>query len=268
MEVFHVRRRGTVAIVVSLVATVICGVTMLHAQISGEEATLWAQASAEKVENAQRVALLDKYLQTYPTGHYKAQANALMAVTAVQLGMNEKVIASGEEALKADPDSIQVLLALAKAYSAQPATYAKSLAHSDHAVQVCTKKMAEQPPAGITPEQWKTEWEKFKKRATWWQADVKGLSAIAAKNYEGAIESLNAAYKMYKDQKTAYLLGSCYQNLAKLDEAISFLCEAVNLPGGMKAQAQEKLEKLYKAKHQSLDGLQQKIDEAKARVQQ
>ncbi len=248
-----------------LLALAVGGAKLMALEISGEEATLYAQAEGEK-DPARRVQLLETYLMTYPSGYYKTTVNYLATLTFAQLNQSSKVIQYGEETLRADPDSIDILLALANVYSVRPETHQKSIGYSEHALVVIDKKAGQQPPKGVSADTWKSECEKLEKRALYVNSFVKGLVAIERKDCAGAVEPLKTAYSIARNPAIAYFLGICYSKTGKSVEAISILCEAVALNGAKKEQAQKELERIYQEKNKTLEGLQQKIEEARTRI--
>lgn len=258
-------RQGLVSAMAVLGVVVFSGSVMSAAEISGDEASLYAKATAEK-DAAARAALLESYLQQYPEGAYKIQSNYFLTLAYRELNQPEKMMQSGEETLKLDAENIDVLLLLADRYSNQAATFEKSIAYSDRCIQALEKKEAGAPPANVTAEQWHGQCEKLKKGAAYTKALVLGKKALAGKDYAGAEAPLKQAYSIQKNPMIPFWLGIVYSKSGKVDDAIAMLCEAVVLAGPAKDQAQKELERLYQQKNQSLDGLQQKIDEARARV--
>lgn len=258
--------RQVTAYTMALLLVVVSGAIPLRAaEVSGVEASAYQKATAEK-DAATRASLLESYLQQYPEGAYKLQANYFLTLAYRELNQPEKVSQYGEETLKLDPENLDVLLLLATAYSAKTSDFEKSLAYSDRALQAIAKKASSQPPANVSAEQWHAELEKLKKGATYTKSLVQGKMALGQKDFAAAADPLRGAYAIQKTPMVAFWLGIVYSKTGKVDDAITVLCEAVAMNGPSKDQAQKELERLFLEKNHSLDGLQQRIDEAKARV--
>ena len=249
-----------------LLVVVFSAQTMSAMEISAEEASLYAQASAEQ-DPAKKVALIESYVQKFPEGKWKTELIYSAALACDQLKQPDKAIMFGEEVLKADPGNISILLTLANIYSAKADGKDKSLAYSVRCLAAIEKKGAEQPPAGVSEDQYKAELDKLKKSAAFTHDYVAGWRAMELKDYAAAEQPLRSAYSIKKNAKLALWLGVAYEKNGKLDDAISTLAEAlVLLNGAQKDQVQKKLEQLYQQKHGSLDGLQKIIDDARGRI--
>lgn len=258
--------RKAFASVAALVFALHAGtVPAVAAEISGEEASLYSRATSEK-DPAAKVGLLEQYLQQFPEGAYQKQVRYFLTIACRQANQNDAAIQYGEQTLAADGENVDVLLVLAELYSAKSATWDKAVEYSDRAVAALTKKEGETPPSGTTTEQWKTSIAKMRDMAVFTRELVKGKRALGAKDFAAAEGPLNTAYGITKSSQLAFWIGIAYSKLGKTDDAILRLCEAVVMNGPTKEQAQKELEKLYQEKNKSLDGLDQAIEAARARV--
>jgi tetratricopeptide (TPR) repeat protein len=98
-----------------------------------------------------------------------------------------------------------------------------------------------------------------------------GLVYFHQKKYDDSQKSMQAALAAKSNDAEAYmLLGMSYANQrpSKADEALDALAKSVYLKGDTEAQARESLTRVYQATKKSLDGLDQFIASAGAKIPQ
>ncbi|HEV2205551.1 MAG TPA: hypothetical protein VGR36_03360 [Candidatus Acidoferrales bacterium] len=233
---------------------------------AGTPADQWAQARAGALEKVQpevtyvqytmvqaaykaadptaKAALLERYVAAFPDSAYSENARAQTAF-AYQAARNaDKMVASAQAALVADPNDASMLILLADYWSDSNST-----AHLDEASADAKKALdaiqQAKKPDGVTDEQWQQQQslEKGIAYSCLGQVDaIKGRNVTAIEEFKQAnpLVQSNAFYY----GRNLYRLGFVLAKLRRTAEAREVLTQAVGIDSPYKPRAQETLDKI------------------------
>lgn len=202
------------------------------------------QAAYKAADPTAKAALLERYVAAFPDSSYSENAREQTAF-AYQAARNaDKMVASAQAALAADPNDSSMLILLADYWSDS-----NSSAHLDEARADAQKALdaiqQAKKPDNMTDEQWQQQQslEKGIAYSCLGQVDaIKGrnVAAIEEFKYANPLVQPNAFYY----GRNLYRLGFVLAKLRRTAEARTVLTEAVGVDSPYKSHAQETLDKI------------------------
>ena len=191
-----------------------------------------------------RMAEIDSFSAAYPDSKFGDQVSnyALYTLGPGQLNDQARLVAFGEKALAANPDSLPALLLLANYYGddPKPGSPAKAISYAQKVIDIAK---ADAPDA-----------DKTRKLSAGAAHNTIGWAYLKQDKSATAIPELKTASGLLKGQdeqqyaRALYGLGFAYGKLNKLTEAREVLTEAAKIPGPMQAMTQDLLLKVNSAR--------------------
>ena len=188
-----------------------------------------------------RMAEIEQFTAAYPESQYGTQVSnyAMYTLGPGQLNDQTRLVAFGEKALAADPNSLPALLLLASYYG-DSGNATKAVTYAQKAIEVAKP---DAPDA-----------DKSRKLSGGAAHSTIGWAYLKQEKTAAAIPELKSGAALLKgldDQQYAralYGLGFAYGKLNKLTEAREVLNEAVKIPGPLQAMSQDLLTKVNSAR--------------------
>ncbi len=188
-----------------------------------------------------RMAEIEQFTAAYPDSQYGTQVSnyAMYTLGPGQLNDQTRLVAFGEKALAADPNSLPALLLLASYYG-DSGNATKAVTYAQKAIEVAKP---DAPDA-----------DKSRKLSGGAAHSTIGWAYLKQEKTTAAIPELKSGAALLKgldDQQYAralYGLGFAYGKLSKLTEAREVLNEAVKIPGPLQAMSQDLLTKVNSAR--------------------
>ncbi len=188
-----------------------------------------------------RMAEIEEFTAAYPDSQYNTQVSnyAMYTLGPGQLNDQTRLVAFGEKALAADPNSLPALLLLASYYG-DSGNATKAVSYAQKAIDVAKP---DAPDA-----------DKSRKLSGGAAHSTIGWAYLKQEKTAAAIPELKSGAALLKgldDQQYAralYGLGFAYGKLNKLTEAREVLNEAVKIPGPLQAMSQDLLTKVNSAR--------------------
>ncbi len=188
-----------------------------------------------------RMTEIEKFTAAYPDSKFGEQVSnyAMYTLGPGQLNDQARLVAFGEKALAANPNSLPALLLMANYYLDSNSS-AKAITYAQKAVDVAK---ADAPDA-----------DKSRKLSAGAAHNTIGWAHLKQERTAAAITELKAAAGFLKGQdeqqyaRALYGLGFAYGKLNKLTEAREVLTEAVKIPGPLQAMSQDLLTKVNSAR--------------------
>jgi tetratricopeptide (TPR) repeat protein len=189
-----------------------------------------------------RMAYIEKFTPVFPDSKYQDTVSSLALDALSQLKDNARLVAYGEKALAANPNSLPALLLLANFYGedSKPGSAAKAVGYAQKAIEVAK---ADAPDA-----------DKGRKMSAGVAHNTIGWADLKQEKTAASIPELKDAAALLKGQddqqyaRALYGLGFAYGKLNKLTEAREVLTEAVKIPGPLQAMSQDLLTKVNAAR--------------------
>ncbi len=189
-----------------------------------------------------RMAYIEQFTPAFPESKYQDTVSSLALDALSQLKDNARLVAYGEKALSANPNSLPALLLLANFYvdDSKPGSPAKAISYAQKAIEVAK---ADAPEA-----------DKARKVSAGVAHNTIGWAYLKQEKTAAAIPELKDAAAFLKGQddqqyaRALYGLGFAYGKLNKLNEAREVLTEAVKIPGPLQAMSQDLLTKVNAAR--------------------
>jgi hypothetical protein len=191
-----------------------------------------------------RMADIEKYSAAFPDSKFQDQVSsyAMYTLGPGQLNDQARLLAFGQKALAANPNSLPALLLLAGSYvdDPKPGSVAKAVTYSQKAIAVAK---ADDPDA-----------DKTRKVSAGAAHSVLGYAYIKQDKTAAAIPELKSAAALLKGQDdqqysiALYRLGFAYAKLSRVNEARDVLVEAVKISGPVQAMSQDLLNKVNAAR--------------------
>jgi tetratricopeptide (TPR) repeat protein len=189
-----------------------------------------------------RMAYIESFTAAFPNTKYQETVSSLALESLSQLKDNARLVAYGEKALAANPNSLPALLLLANFYGddSKPGSAAKAISYAQKVIEVAK---ADAPEA-----------DKSRKMSAGVAHDTIGWAYLKQEKTSSAIPELKSAAALLKGQddqqyaRALYGLGFAYGKLNKLSEAREVLSEAVKIPGPLQAMSQDLLAKVNSAR--------------------
>jgi tetratricopeptide (TPR) repeat protein len=191
-----------------------------------------------------RMAYIERYAAAYPDSKFGDQVAqyAMYTLGPGQLNDPTRLVAFGDKALAANPNSIPALILLANFYvdDAKPGSVNKAASYAQKVIELAK---ADAPDA-----------DKSRKLSSGVAHSTLGYALMKQDKTAAAIPQLKSASELLKGQDdTAYAaalyrLGYAYAKLNKINEARETLQEAVKIQGPIQQPAQELLTKVNMAR--------------------
>jgi len=188
-----------------------------------------------------RMSEIEKFTAAYPDTKFGDQVSnyAMYTLGPGQLNDQTRLVAFGEKALAANPNSLPALLLMAN-YYAESNSSAKAITYAQKAIEVAKP---DAPDA-----------DKSRKLSGGAAHNTIGWAYLKQDKSTAAIPELKTAAALLKGQdeqqyaRALYGLGFAYGKLNKLTEAREVLTEAVKIQGPLQAMSQDLLTKVNSAR--------------------
>jgi tetratricopeptide (TPR) repeat protein len=189
-----------------------------------------------------RMGYIERFTAAFPDSKYQEVVSNLALDALTQLKDNARLVAYGEKALAANPNSLPALLLLANFYAdeGKPGSGAKAITYAQKAIEVAK---ADAPDA-----------DKSRKISGGVAHNTIGWVYLKQEKTNASIAELKTATVLLKGEdqqqyaRALYGLGFAYGKLNKLTEAREVLTEAVKIPGPLQPMSQELLTKVNTAR--------------------
>ena len=189
-------------------------------------------AIAGESDAKKRMGYIEQYKEAFPDSRYQDQVTQFAIISLQQMNDRAGVVAYGEKALAANPDSVTTLLLLAETMAEDAKTRPKALEYARKAVALTKGDQSSGDPQ--------------KQLLAGSAHSVLGFVLTMQGNYRAAIPELKAAVGPLKEQAAAesrvlYCLGWSYAKLRQYTEARTYLSQASNISGPYQKHARDML---------------------------
>jgi tetratricopeptide (TPR) repeat protein len=199
-------------------------------------------AIVEETNAKTRMGDIERFTPAFPNSRFEDQVASYAMVSLSELKDMSRLVAYGEKALAANPNSLATLLLLAGAYvdDSKPGSASKAITYSQKAIEVAK---------GDAPDA-----DRSRKLSAGVAHSTLGYAYMKEDKTAAAIPELKAAAALLKEQDeqqyaiALYRLGYAYAKLNKVTEAREVLTEAVKIAGPVQAPAQDLLTKVNAAR--------------------
>ena len=210
------------------------GLLMGQAKVSKKEFDAYNAIMAATTPDAQ-IEAVDKFVTGFADSKLKGVALFIAANAAERKGDVPKAIVYAQSSLDADPKNFQAMILIAGELSRgtrendldkeEKLTRADKLANE----AIETVKVAPKPNDKLTDEQWGAYQKDFASQA---HEDL-GMSALARKKYDAAINEFKMAVDMAANPNpsTMIRLAGAYDSAGKPDDALAVLAKVFATPG-------------------------------------
>lgn len=186
-----------------------------------------------------RMTEIEKFTPAFPKSKFEGQISQLALYSLRQLNQPQRLVAYGEKALAANPNSLATLLMMADAYSGDPKEAAKAATYASKALTV----------VGASPENGDRE----KKSYAGLAHIMLGRAELNQEKLVPAVADLKAAVALLQDdapdqQQALYYLGYAYAKQNHRADAVATLQKAAAIEGPYQGPAKEMLAKISAAK--------------------
>ncbi len=190
-------------------------------------------AIASEQDAAKRMSYIEKFTPAFPKSQFEQQIAQLALYSLQQLNQPQRLIAYGEKALAANPDSLPTLIMMANAYVGDPKEAAKAATYANKVITL----------AGPNPE------DKMKKYYAGAAHTILGRSDLEQDKTITAVTELKTAVSLLQDnpqdqQGALYYLGYAYAKGNHRADAVATLQKAIAIDGPYQAPAKEMLAKI------------------------
>jgi len=200
---------------------------------------------------AQRLAVLDLFVQAYPESPNAGQTNFQYFIASKMANNIEKADEYGEKAIVADPENVVTLNLVADHYATRQVNL-------DKAAEYATKALALAPnmkkPEGVTDEQFKPALDGQLGLAYATLGYIEFLKAAKTRKVVPAIQQFTKAIDLLGGNaellgRTLYFLGYAYEVMTPANHraAADALTRAASVPSAWQSQAQDLLTKVKRA---------------------
>jgi len=195
-------------------------------------------AIASEQDPAKRMTEIEKFTPAFPKSKFEAQISQLALYSLRQLNQPQRLVAYGEKALAANPNSLPTLLMMADAYSGDPKESAKAASYANKVLSI----VGNNPEGG----------DKEKKSYAGLAHVTLGRADLNQEKLIPAVTDLKAAVSLLQDdpsdqQAALYYLGYAYAKQNKKADAIATLQKAAAINGPYQGPAREMLAKISAA---------------------
>jgi tetratricopeptide (TPR) repeat protein len=189
-------------------------------------------AIAGESDGKKRMGYIEQYNAAFPESRYQDLVTQFAIISLQQMNDRAGVVAYGEKALAANPESVTTLLLLAETMAEDAKTRPQALQYARKAVALTKADESSGDPQ--------------KQLLAGSAHSVLGFVLTMQGSYALAIPELKAAAGPLKEQEAAesrvlYCLGWSYAKLNRFSEARVYLNQAANLPGPYQAEARKVL---------------------------
>ena len=189
-------------------------------------------AIAAETDGKKRMSYIERFNAAFPGSRYQDQVTQYAMISLQQMNDRAGLVAFGEKALAANPNSASTLLLLAETLAEDAKTRPKALEYARKAVALSKADGASGDPQ--------------KALLAAGAHSVLGFVLVMQGSYDAAIPELKAAAGPLKDQDAAesrvvYCLGFSYAKLRRYTEARMYLTQASSIPGPFQAEARKVL---------------------------
>jgi tetratricopeptide (TPR) repeat protein len=195
-------------------------------------------AIASEQDPGKRMTEIEKFTPAFPKSKFEGQISQLALYSLRQLNQPQRLVAYGEKALEANPDSISTLLMMADAYAGDPKDAAKAATYSNKVLTVL----------GPNPE----NGDKEKKTYAGLAHITLGRADLNQEKLVPAVTDLKAAVGLLQEdaadqQQALYYLGYAYAKQNKKADAVATLQKAAAIDGPYQGPAKDMLAKIKAA---------------------
>ena len=185
-----------------------------------------------------RMTEIEKFTPAFPKSKFEAQVNQLALYSLQQLNQPQRLVAYGEKALAANPNSVPTLLMMANAYVGDPKEAAKAASYANKVLAV----------VGPNPESAGKE----KKSYAGLAHVILGRADLNQEKLLPAVTDLKTGVALLQEdpadqQQALYYLGYAYAKQNKKADAIATLQKAAGIDGPYQGPAKEMLAKISAA---------------------
>ncbi len=195
-------------------------------------------AIASEQDPGKRMTEIEKFTPAFPKSKFEGQISQLALYSLRQLNQPQRLVAYGEKALEANPDSISTLLMMADAYVSDPKEAAKAATYANRVLTVL----------GPNPE----NGDKAKKTYAGLAHLTLGRADLNQEKLVPAVTELKTAVGLLQEdaadqQQALYYLGYAYAKQNKKADAIATLQKAAAIDGPYQGPAKDMLAKIKAA---------------------
>jgi tetratricopeptide (TPR) repeat protein len=199
-------------------------------------------AIVEESNAKTRMGDIERFTPAFPNSRFEDQVASYAMVSLSELKDMSRLVAYGEKALAANPNSLATLTLLSTTYveDPKPGSLSKAIAYAQKTIEVAK---ADAPDA-----------DRSRKLSAGVAHSTLGYAYMKEDKTAAAIPELKAAAALLKEQDeqqyaiALYRLGYAYAKLNKVSEAREVLTEAVKIAGPVQAPAQDLLTKVNAAR--------------------
>jgi hypothetical protein len=195
-------------------------------------------AIASEQDPNKRMNEIEKFTPAFPKSKFEGQISQLALYSLQQLNQPQRLVAYGEKALAANPNSVPTLLMMANAYVGDPKEAAKAASYAGKALTA----------VGPNPE----SGDKEKKSYAGLAHIMLGRAQLNQEKLIPAVTDLKAAVALLQDdpadqQQALYYLGYAFAKQNKRADAVATLQKAASIEGPYAGPAKEMLAKISAA---------------------
>jgi tetratricopeptide (TPR) repeat protein len=199
-------------------------------------------AIVEQADAKTRMADIERFTPAFPNSRFEDQVASYAMMSLSELKDMSRLVAYGEKALAANPNSLATLTLLSTTYveDPKPGSLSKAITYAQKTIEVAK---ADAPDA-----------DRSRKLSAGVAHSTLGYAYMKEDKTAAAIPELKAAAALLKEQDeqqyaiALYRLGYAYAKLNKVTEAREVLNEAVRIAGPVQAPAQDLLTKVNAAR--------------------
>ena len=191
---------------------------------------------ASEQDPNKRMAEIEKFTPAFPNSKFEGQISQLALYSLSQLKQPQRLVAYGEKALAANPNSLPTLLMMADAYAADPKEATKAVTYADKVITL----------AGPNPG------DKEKKSYAGLAHVSLGRAELNQEKLVPAVTDLKTAVSLLQDdpadqQQALFYLGYAYAKQNHKSEALAALQKASAIDGPYQGPAKEMAAKISAA---------------------
>lgn len=195
-------------------------------------------AIASEQDPNKRMTEIEKFTPAFPNSKFEGQISQLALYSLRQLNQPQRLVAYGEKALAANPNSLPTLLMMADAYAGDPKEAAKAAIYANKVLAV----------VGPNPE----SGDKEKKSYAGLARLTLGRAELNQEKLIPAVTDLKASVALLQDdapdqQQALYYLGYAFAKQNKKADAIATLQKAAAIDGPYQGPAKDMLAKISAA---------------------
>jgi len=195
-------------------------------------------AIVDEQDATKRMGYIERYTPAFPNSRYEEAVASYAMMALSELKDMPRLVAYGEKALAANPQSLSTLLLLANAYvdDPKPGSVAKAVTYAE---KVVTLAKADAPDA-----------DRSNKLSAGAAHSTLGYAYLKQDKTAAAVPELKSACDLLRGQDeqsyavALYRLGFAYAKLNRVSDARDVLTEAVKIAGPVQQPAQDLLTKV------------------------